>query len=56
MEIDNAVFQELESFGQGRFFKMSMENFEFLFEIFLGHPKISVVENNVFPFLWGFKT
>ena len=27
MEIDNAIFQDLESFGKGRFFKMAMEKF-----------------------------
>ena len=25
--INNPIFQELESFGQGKFFKMAMENF-----------------------------
>ena len=27
MEIANAIFQGLESFGKGRFFKMAMEKF-----------------------------
>ena len=27
METDNAVFQDLESFGKGRFFKMAMGKF-----------------------------
>ena len=27
MEIDNAIFQYLESFETGRFFKMAMEKF-----------------------------
>ena len=25
MEIDNAIFQDLESFGRGKFFQMAME-------------------------------
>ena len=31
MEIDNAIFQGLDRFGKGRFFKLIMESFEFLF-------------------------
>ena len=27
MEIENAIFQDLESFGKGRIFKMAMEKF-----------------------------
>jgi len=27
MEIDNATFQDLESFGKGKLFKMAMEMF-----------------------------
>ena len=31
MEIDSAIFQGLDRFGKGRFFKLTMESFEFLF-------------------------
>ena len=27
MDIDNAIFQDLESFGKEKFFKMAMEEF-----------------------------
>ena len=31
MEIENTIFQDLESFGKERIFKMAMESFGFLF-------------------------
>ena len=45
MEIDNAIFQYLESFGTGKFFKMAMESLGFLFEKILW-IKIDVVLNS----------
>ena len=42
MKIDNAIFQDLESFGKGRFFKMVMEKFGFVFGEFLEYPKMDI--------------
>ena len=39
MEIDNVIFQDLESFGKERFFKMAMEVLDFFGEI-LKYPRI----------------
>ena len=37
-EIDNAIFQDLESFGKEMFLKMALENFGFLFWKILKYP------------------
>ena len=39
MEIDNAIFQDLESFREVGCFKMATESFEFLFGKILQHSK-----------------
>ena len=40
MEIDSAIFQDLQSFGKGTFFKMAMGNFGFLFGKILQYHKM----------------
>ena len=40
MEIDNAIFQDLESCGKGKFFKMAMESFGFFFGKIQKCPKM----------------
>ena len=41
-EIDNTIFQDPESFGKGRFFKLAMEQFWILFEKILIYPKVDI--------------
>ena len=38
MEIENVIFQDLESFGKERIFEMAMAKFGFLFGKFLKIP------------------
>ena len=40
MEIDNAIFQGLESFRKERLFNMAIKSIEFLFGEILKHPKM----------------
>ena len=42
IELDNAVFQDLESLGKGRFFKVTIESFECLFGRILKYPKVNI--------------
>ena len=43
MEVDNAIFQDLESFVKRRFFKMAMEKFWiFVWKNSKKYPKINV--------------
>ena len=45
MEINNAIFQDLESFGKGRFFSMTLElwkSFGFLFQKTMEYPKMDI--------------
>ena len=39
MEIENAIFQDMGSFGKGTFFKMAMKIFGFLFGRMLKIPQ-----------------
>jgi len=43
MEIDKAIFQDLESFGKGRSFKVAMEEFGFLSGKILQYPKMDII-------------
>ena len=43
MESNNAIFQNLESFGKGRFFKMAMEKFWIFVWIILHCPKMCII-------------
>ena len=44
MEIDNAIFQDLESFEKGRFFKVAIEKFSILmFGKLLQYPKVCLI-------------
>ena len=42
-EFDNAFFQDLESIGKRKFFKMAMESFGFLFGKILKYPNIDLM-------------
>jgi len=40
MEIENAIFQDLESFGKEKIFKVAVESFGFLFGEIIKYPKM----------------
>ena len=48
MEIDNAIFQDQESSGKGKFLKMAMESFGFLFGKILEYLKMDITVCVVF--------
>ena len=52
LDIENAIFQDLESFGKGAFFKMAMEKF-WIFEIYLefSQGRILKISHNGYSFV-----
>ena len=54
VEIDNAIFHEPDSFGKGKFFKISIEKLWILFRKILEYTKISVLLNTAYVMFSSF--